>query len=83
MENNPDIDVVASNYEIINGKKSKLFKSRYKNNDEIRARLIFSNCICNSSTLMLLSTIRKHGIKYNEAYFVAQDYDFFVQVSKI
>ena len=40
---------------------------------------LFRSPINNSSAMMDMEFIRTYGIRYNEKYFVAQDYDFFVQ----
>ncbi|WP_404445978.1 glycosyltransferase [Sutcliffiella horikoshii] len=83
MEKNKDIDVLGSNYQLIGGKFNKKVISKFTIDQEIKAGLIFLNRICNSTAFIRLESINNFKIKYNPSYFVVQDYDFFVQVSKI
>lgn len=83
MEKNNEVDVVGSFYEIFGYKKSKTVKAKYVFPDELAIFFLFSNGICNSTALVRLDTIRNNNITYNNNYFVAQDYDFWTQVSKI
>ncbi|MFD1363678.1 glycosyltransferase family 2 protein [Lentibacillus salinarum] len=83
MEHHPDIDALGSYYEIVGGKITKTLKPKAIKPEEIRARLLFLNQISNPTAFIRLATLRRHRIRYNSAYFVAQDYDLWVQLSKV
>lgn len=82
MEKNLDIDVLGSAYTLIRGKKSKRVKQELFTPEEIKVGLIFFNRLCNSSVMIRLDRVFKYNVIYNNDYFVAQDYDFFIQISK-
>ncbi|CAG9606590.1 glycosyltransferase family 2 protein [Pseudoneobacillus rhizosphaerae] len=83
MEVNKDIDVVASYFNIFGGRIKKSYKPKLFSPEEISAKLIFSNPIGNSTAFIRLETIKINKLKYNANYFVAQDYDMWVQISKV
>src|SRR5699024_5855217 len=83
MEKNEDIDVLGTFYETMGLTKNRVVKSKVISSEEIKMSLIFSNVICNSTTLIRLEKIRNHNLRYNLECFVAQDYDLFVQILKV
>lgn len=83
MEENPDVDVVASYYKIIGGRFNKTFRPKYIKKEELKVDLLFANPIGNPTSLIRMDTIKKHDLLYNEKYFVAQDYGMWIEISKI
>lgn len=83
METNPSIDAIGSYYEIIGGRFKKVMKPKNITSEEIKAGLLFLNRIANPTSFLRLETINKYELEYNPAYFVAQDYDMWVQISKV
>ena len=83
LEENPDIDVVGSFYEIFGGKSNKIYKTSYITPEEIKAGLLFYNRIGNPTTTIHLETLKKYNLSYNLNYFVAQDYEMWIQISKV
>lgn len=78
LDEHKDVGVITSSYYIMrkNINIRKVFK---KNNDEfIKAYLLFDSYLCNPAT-MIRSSLRKFA-RYNEEYFVCQDFDFWVQL---
>lgn len=83
MENHLDIDAIGTYYEMFGGKVSRTFKPNYISPEEIKIQLLFFSQIGNPTAMVRLSTIKEHHITYNPNYFVAQDYDMWVQISKV
>lgn len=83
MEENQDIDVLGSYFNIFGGRFNKSYKPQFTSPEEISAGLLFSNPIGNSTILIRLDIIKTKELSYNEKYFVAQDYDMWVQISKV
>ncbi|MFD1037204.1 glycosyltransferase family 2 protein [Virgibacillus byunsanensis] len=83
MENNLNIDAIGSYYNIFGGRFNKVMKPKSITSEEIKAGLVLLNRIANPTSFIRLETLRKYGIRYNSAYFVAQDYDMWVQISKV
>ncbi|MGG4036979.1 glycosyltransferase family 2 protein [Heyndrickxia ginsengihumi] len=82
MENNPNI-LAAGSFAKIFGKKfnNPVIKPNI-NPEEISVALMFYNPLVNSTAIFRLDKVKKFGINYNPNYFVAQDYDFWAQLSK-
>ena len=83
LENHPEIDVVGSYYYKFSGEKTREIRLTYIHPDEIDIVLLFYSPISNPSSMVRLETVRKHRLKYNLNYFVAQDYGFWVEISKV
>lgn len=95
MEENKDIDALGSLFETFSEStnikrkfkkiigKVKMNQPKSMASEEIKAGLIFSNRIGNPTALIRLETIKKYNLSYNLDYFVAQDYDMWVQLSKV
>ncbi len=82
MENNPEISAIGANYELLGKKLRRKIKSKYYMPEEIKIKLLFSNPIANPSAMIRKSFLDKKNLKYNINYFVAQDYDLWLQISK-
>ncbi|WP_180271139.1 glycosyltransferase family 2 protein [Fredinandcohnia onubensis] len=83
MEKNKEIDAIGTFYELFGGRLTRTFKPKYITSDEIKAQLLFFSQIGNPTAMIRLGTLKKHKITYNLSYFVAQDYDMWVQISKV
>lgn len=83
MEKHQDIDAIGTYYEMFGSKVSRTFKPKYISPEEIKVQLLFFSQIGNPTAMVRLETIKKHQITYNPEYFVAQDYDMWVQISKV
>lgn len=81
MELDSDTIVVTSYCKVFGGKIPRISKPP-KNNEEIKISLLFSCRICNPATMINLDKIRKENIIYNDKCKVAQDYEFWTQISQ-
>ncbi|SET25538.1 Glycosyl transferase family 2 [Salinibacillus kushneri] len=83
MERNQDIDAIGTYYQMIGGRLKRVKKSNITSPEEIKVSLLFFSPISNPSSMIRLRTIKKHNLKYNLNYFVAQDYGMWLQISKV
>src|SRR5699024_6087156 len=83
MEKHTDIDAIGTYYKVIGGRFNKIVKTKNIDTQAIQEGLILLNQIGHSTYFIRLVTLRKHHIRYNPDYFVAQDYDLWVQLSKV
>src|SRR5688572_20190165 len=63
-------------------KRSYTIKS-FTDPEILRATLIFKPCMLNASVMLRLDPIKDFKLFYNEAYAIAEDYDFIIKCSKI
>lgn len=82
LENHPEYGAVCSNTDFIID--NKIIKSRHLNKrvETVNLLLMFGCFIANPSAMIRREIINKHKLKYNEKYFVSQDYGFWVELSK-
>ncbi|MEH7384323.1 glycosyltransferase [Bacillus sp. JJ1521] len=83
MEKNQDIDAIGTYYEMFGGRLKRTFETKYTSSEEVKAKLLFSSPIGNPTSFVRLEKIKEYNLSYNLNYFVAQDYDFWVQLSKV
>ncbi|WP_019154269.1 glycosyltransferase family 2 protein [Robertmurraya massiliosenegalensis] len=83
FESHPDIDAIGSNYVKFSDKSKRKIKAKYTSPMAINIMLLFFDPISNPSSAIRLATLRKYNLSYNEEYFVAQDYEFWSQLSKV
>lgn len=83
LEKNPDIDAVGSYYIQFGEKAEKKVTPKYTKPEELKIMLMFYNPIANPSATVRKETLDKHNIKYNLDFFVAQDYQLWVQLAKV
>ncbi len=81
LEHNPDIAVVGTEVEIIQGQNTS-YESwiRFKDPQQLKLSLAFQNHICHSSTLIRKSFLDEHHIEYDENIISCVDYDLWVQI---
>lgn len=81
LESNDGYGVCGSFYDIIDGGGQVICKMKLPvTNKEIKTYLLFDNCFCNSS-VMILSEILKEGL-YSEGFDMIEDYYFLYSISK-
>lgn len=83
LEKNPDIDAVGSYYIQFGDVAEKKVTPKYSKPEELKIMLMFYNPIANPSATIRMETLEKHHIKYNLDFFVAQDYQLWVQLAKV
>ncbi|WP_066157499.1 glycosyltransferase family 2 protein [Halalkalibacter krulwichiae] len=83
MEENLNIDAIGTYFKLFGQKLKRTVKPALCSPEEIKVCLLFSNPIGNPTSFIRLDTLNKYNIKYNLDYFVAQDYDFWAQLSKV
>ena len=82
LEANKNIYAVGSYYKTFGKKYNRIFKCE-TNIDKLKMGLIFNNQIGNPTAMVNLDKLKENNIKYNPEYFVARDYDIWVQISKV
>ncbi len=83
MEDNKQIDALGTDYEYIGKRVKRKVRNKYIYPEEIKVRLLFSSPIANPTAMIRMDTVKTYQLKYNEKCFVAQDYDFWLQMSKV
>lgn len=76
LNENKNVDLVFSNMGLV-GKK-KVSSRRVMDDLQIKYKLLFRNIIGNSSVMVRKESITQYKIVYNNKYFVAQDYRFWI-----
>ncbi len=79
MEQNTDIDVCGTWYELF-GERKGLVKA-FSDNDEIKSALFFYDCIAHPTVIIRKETLDKYNIKYNDNFPYAQDYELWCRES--
>lgn len=80
-----DVSVVLAggNYAYINdnAETGKVLKnSRYRTDEQIRAFMLYADCIALGAALFRREVIEKHQIRFEESKRLAEDYQFFVSM---
>ncbi len=83
LENHPDIDVCASNYIRFGERGGKKVRAPFTTPEALKIMLLFYNPIANPSAMVRLGTLKKHGLIYNEQFFVAQDYELWSRLCQV
>jgi len=86
LEKNREIDIIGGMAEIIDqeGLHISYGNTPKRNPKYIKAMLLF-RCLdfCNSSTMIRKAFIEKYDLRYKDDYYGMQDYQFFIEASKI
>lgn len=82
LEKNKDVDAVGSFYLKFGHKSIKKVTTKYITPEAVKIMLLFFDPIANPSATVRLKTIKDKNIQYNPKFFVAQDYELWVQLSK-
>lgn len=87
LQTHPNIDLVSSNIKKFSNNRFENFIYRihsefkkYLNDTQVKYNMIFSNPIPNTSVMIRKETIEKLNLRYDEKFFVAQDYNFWVDM---
>ena len=83
MENNHEIDVLGTDYEVFGSKIKRKVRNKCITPDELKIKFLFNCAIHNPTAMLRKETLDNYKLNYNLNYFVAQDYDIFAQLSKI
>jgi glycosyltransferase involved in cell wall biosynthesis len=82
MDEHRDIGVAGSQYYSFSDTKlTKVYT--YTESEVLRSLLMFKSCLCHPAVIIRKSVLAENNIKYDERYKHAEDYDFWVQISKI
>lgn len=83
MENNPNIVAAGTAYKHIgNTKKKRVINKKGMSSNLTKIKLLFGSPLANATSIIRLSIVREKNLKYDEEFFVAQDYKFWVELSK-
>lgn len=83
LEENPEIDAAGSFYYRVQNNFRRKIRRKYTKPDAVKIYLMFFNPLANPSTAVRKSTVEQYNLQYNLDYFVAQDYEFWIQLSKV
>jgi glycosyltransferase involved in cell wall biosynthesis len=83
LDKNSDIGVCGSWIEIFAKNKKSNIKKFAKNNQELKAQLLFSSPVAHPSAMIRKSILDKHSISYKKKYKNAEDYKFWLDLSKV
>ena len=79
MEQNPDIDVCGSWYELF-GERNGIINTP-ENDRDIKDILFFKNCIAHPTVIMRKETLDKYFVKYDDGFPCSQDYELWCRVA--
>ncbi|MCY6353988.1 glycosyltransferase [Clostridium sp. ZS2-4] len=86
LENNPEIDVVYNNVDVVDEELNfiNILKSEgvYENRKDFLTMLLVRQIIPGPASIMIRRKCVESGIKYNEEYRHAEDYDFTLKLAK-
>lgn len=78
MERNPEISVVSSSYDVIDGKGAILEENQLQmGHDKVKTSLIFENPVCHPSVMFRRSVV-EHGWRYGNAF--SEDYELWIRM---
>lgn len=83
MEKNPHIAAAGTAYKHIgNTKKKRVINKRGMPPNLTKIKLLFGSPLANATSILRLAIVREKNLKYDEEFFVAQDYNFWVELSR-
>jgi glycosyltransferase involved in cell wall biosynthesis len=82
LEKNPEIDAVGSYFKRIGNQFNKVVKRKWCKSDELQVALLFFNRIANPTAMIRLASLEERKMKYNESFFVAQDYELWSRLTR-
>lgn len=77
-----DIDVLGTFYKTLGNRLPRIIKTPFIKPNEIKCYLMFYNNIANPTVMLRKEFLDNNKIKFNERFFVAQDYEMWSQVIK-
>lgn len=72
--------IVGSNYRVFGSKNRIIYNP--SSNESCKAALLTCSPFCHPAVMMNLDIIKKNDIKYSKEYLHAEDYEFFIRLSK-
>ncbi|MGZ4068495.1 MAG: glycosyltransferase, partial [Bacteroidia bacterium] len=82
MEAHPEIGVAGTEYYSFSETKFKKVRA-YTEPEVLKSLLIFKSCLCHPSVIIRKSVLMENNIRFNERYKHVEDYEFWVQLSKV
>ncbi len=82
MEEHPVVGAAGTAYRSISAKGSKNFYV-YTEPEALRTLLLFNSCLCHPSVIIRKDVLTENKIRYSDHYKHAEDYDLWVQISKV
>jgi len=82
LENNEDIGICGSWISLIGEKENEIWQSPI-NPDEIKCRLLFHSTLFHPSVILRKQLLSISGLKYDKKFLYAQDYNLWVEASRI
>ena len=83
LKKHPDVMVCGTNYENFGLINSQSDKGQITDTETIRISLLFSATLCHPTVMINRKMLLSHQIRYNEQDQYAQDYEMWVDVSKV
>lgn len=81
MDKNPEVIASGTWYKTFNKRKRAKRKLNTDNN-QLKAKLIFNSPLAHPTVIIRREEIVKYKLKYKHEYFLAEDYEFWFQLSK-
>ncbi len=82
MQSNSDVGAAGSWYYNFSDKGVSKHKTS-NNTATLQSILFFNSCLCHPSVIIRKQILTTHNITYNLLYKHAEDYDFWIQISKV
>ncbi len=82
MQSFPKVGASGTWYYTFGGNGSKKLKVS-SDPAWLQANLLFNSCLCHPSTIIRKETLLKNNIRYNPEYKHAEDYDLWIQLSRV
>jgi glycosyltransferase involved in cell wall biosynthesis len=85
LETHPDYGVVGTLFSVLNESReiTQIGGVKLLEDEELRLGLYVSNIFCHGETMYRRQLCLKHHIFYNQAYTPCEDYDLWIQLSKV
>lgn len=81
LENNPNYVLLGSSITRFS-ESYTIIENRGSDDENSRAKLLFDTCINHPSAMLRTSIIKEHNLKYSKDFIHAEDYAFWVEMSK-
>lgn len=82
METHPEVGAAGCSYYAFTERSIKKVHA-IEENEVLRSLLLFNSSLCHPATVIRKETLRRNAIRYDQRYPHAEDYDLWVQLSKV
>jgi len=82
MDANPGIGAAGCSYYSFSERSVKKVYA-IEEPEVLRTLLLFNSCLCHPATIIRKAILDEHHIRYNPAFPNAEDYDLWIQISKV